>query len=564
VDEKVFLGSEDGQLFCLDSRTGDLLWQVTLGCDEDPLRTELLFAEGLLLVGTYSGKVGAVRVSAPPEEVESPDTYEQRGDFENAAASCALHGNFRKAAMLYADKMKDPCKAFALYEHAGLFQEAGILARSLDILEEAQRYFQLAGNTKAEAEVALKRGDELTAARLFEQVGELPLAAHLYEEADEFSKAKDIYRQLGDWEALLRLNTASPLSLPEIEVLEKMGKISEAAEAAWKAGALRKAVDLFQRAGTPGRELEILLELVKKEPEKWVFERIAELARKAGRFLDEAQSREQLGKSLATAEAYQRAAVQAEQARPCDERTIAALFEKASHYFNDLDLLDMEQQCLEKVAQYRHLPVVRIDGQTEKDFKELEWNKLELTIRNQGYGLATDVHWRVSTDKFEITDDTSVWEMRRLGEGHQRIIRFDFRPKKGEIGRVPFRLEWDWRSESGEEFHDKLSVSVPVKTRDDTRPTGQPVIFQGGTLIQTEKYIAGDDLAGGQKGDKVEINRGGGVKLTAGQDAMEIQPGRKSADQVCPTCHLPVEADAKVCIYCGNELPAAHTSKRKK
>jgi hypothetical protein len=105
---------------------------------------------------------------------------------------------------------------------------------------------------------------------------------------------------------------------------------------------------------------------------------------------------------------------------------------------------------------------------------------------------------------------------------------------------------------------------VPVKTRDDTRPTGQPVIFQGGTLIQTEKYIAGDDLAGGQKGDKVEINRGGGVKLTAGQDAMEIQPGRKSADQVCPTCHLPVEADAKVCIYCGNELPAAHTSKRKK
>ena len=148
-------------------------------------------------------------------------------------------------------------------------------------------------------------------------------------------------------------------------------------------------------------------------------------------------------------------------------------------------------------------------------------------------------------------------------EGGKRPIRLFIRPRKGEIGEaVPFLLEWFWKCKDGDDFHDKISMYVSVKGRDDTRPTGNPVIFQGGTLIQADKYIAGDDVTGGQKGDKVEINRGSGVKSTIGKDAVEVQTGRKPTENLCPTCHLPVEAEAEFCSACGNALPPRSTGKQ--
>lgn len=565
AESRIYLGSEEGRIFCLDAQGGGLLWDYTLGSDEDPLRTELLFTEGLLLAGTYSGKVAAIHIAEPAVDLEDPKAYLEREEFEPASAAYALKGEFRKAARVYAEKLQDYLKALALYEHASLYKEAAELARSQGMLSEAEQLFGMAGDLKNQAEVLHQRGDILGAARLFEQAGDLGQAAKLYEESGDRSKARDLYRQTNQVSAFIRLLEKGPVSSDTIDYLVEQKKPLEAAEAALNGGFLRRAIDIFHTENMEDRELEALLKFTDQEPEEWALERVAELARKKGSFSQEAFAWERLKKPRKAADAYCRAAKQAEQTRAGEAEWIASLYEKAAHFFDDVDLLEMEQQCREKVARYRRLPVVRIDGQTEKEFKELEWNKLELTISNEGFGIAADVHWRVSTDRFEIAADTGEWAMRRLGAGNQKTIRFSFRPKKGEIGAVPFSLEWFWKSESGEEFRDNIVASVPVKGKDDSRPTGQPVIFQGGTLIQTEKYVVGDELApGAQKGDKVEIHRGGGVKLTAGQDAVEIKPGRKSAELPCPTCHLSNEADAKVCNYCGNELPALQTSKRKK
>jgi len=573
ADEKVYLGSEDGQLFCLDASAGDLLWKQNMSSDEDPLRTELLFAEGLLLAGTYSGKFVAVRVSAQPEDAEPPEVYEQGGDFESAAAVYAMRGNFRKAARIYAEKLQDYPKALALYEHDKLYREAGNLARSHNMLAEAEGYFMLAGDVASQADVALERGDKLGAARLYEQDDQMKKAANLYEEAGENGKAKNIYQVQGDILSFLRLQQDTSTSLEDVDFLEKNGRFLEAAEAICKVkelprdAALRRAADLFQRAEKPGRELEVLQEFARGDQEaEWAWSRITPLAKSLGRFAEEAEAWEQLGKFDKAAEAYQRAGRQAEQVTPEAGEKIANFYEKAAHYYSEADCLEEEKKCRDKIAQYRCQPIVVIDVHAHKEFKELEMNTLDLEVRNEGYGIATEIHWEVDSERFEIDLKSSEWALNRLSVGGKRSVKISIRPKRGEIGtEVPFLLEWFWKCKDGDAFQDKLSVYISVKARDDTRPTGPPpIIFQGGgTVIQAGKYVYGDDVSG-DKGDKVEINRGSGVKVTAGQDSLEIQTGKKRAESTCPICKMPVEADAEVCIYCGNKLSAIALDKSKK
>jgi outer membrane protein assembly factor BamB len=566
---RIYLGSEDGQLLCLDAQTGYLLWKYTLGGEEHPLRTELLLFEGLLVAGTYDGKVAALRVSALPEKAESPDVYEARGDFESAAAAYALRGNFRKAGKIYAETIQELDKAFLLYEHDQLYQEAGNLARSKGMLLEAEGYFKLAGDLQSQADMALERGDKLGAARLYEQAGKLKKAASLYEDAGENGKAIKLYQILGDVLSVLRLQKDTPASLEDIDFLEHNGKYPEAAEAAVKAGLLPRAAKLFERAEKPERELDVLKELAPHDQEaEWAWSRIAALAKKLGRFAEEADAWEHLGKVVSSAEAYHRAAQQAEQKSPEAREKIAGFYKKAAHYYQDADRLEEEQQCKDRMAKYLCQPVVVIDGHAHKEFKELEWNTLDLEVRNEGYGMATEIHWKVDSERFEIDPITSRWALDRLAEGGKRQVKISIRPKKGEIGtEVPFLLEWFWKCKDGDAFKDNLRLTISVKGKDDTRPTGQPVIFQGGTLIQTDKYVAGDEMASGSlKGNKeeykVEIQRGSGVKVSSSDERVEIGPDGAAFTRKCPVCSLPVEPDAKVCSACGNPLPVV-TKRRK-
>ena len=122
------------------------------------------------------------------------------------------------------------------------------------------------------------------------------------------------------------------------------------------------------------------------------------------------------------------------------------------------------------------------------------------------------------------------------------------------------------KDREGREFEDRISISIVVKSKDDSRPTDQPMIFQGGTLIQTEKYVAGDELASGaEKGvDKVIINRGSGGSLSASDDRVETRPGEEKPTLICPNCALPNDADASFCNYCNFELSVPKTGNKSK
>ena len=567
AEGRLYLGSEEGQIFCLDAQGGALLWDYTLGSDEDPLRTELLFTEGLLFAGTYSGKVAAIHVAEPAIEMEDPEAYLKRGEFEPAASAYALKGDFRKAAQIFTENIQDYPKALALYEHGRFYREAGNLARSKDMLSEAERYFQLAGDQASQADVASERGDKLGAARLYEQDGKLKKAASLYEDAGEIGKAKSLYQTLGDIMSFLRLQQGTAASLEDVDFLEQKGKIPEAAEAAYKLKSLLRAADLFQRAEKPDRELEVLQEFAQSEKQnERAWSRIAVLAKKLGRFQQEAQAWEHLGKPKLTADAYRRAAMQLEQVNPAGEEEIARLYQQAEHFFDEIGELTCLEECHQKVILYGHLPEVIVQGYPKEVFEEGEWNILVLTVSNVGKGVARHVFVTVGGEQFEADSTEGVWHRPTLGIGvtvKDIDIHVHHRPEKAS-GVVPLLLEWRWQDEHKKPYERKVSASVKVHRREGSTPAE---IHYHEKVYQAEKLdiFSGDKVeSGAQKGDSVKIESGRGVKLTAGEDSSDVRAGSQTPARQCPTCHLSNDSDAKVCNYCGNELPAAQTSKRKK
>lgn len=78
-DNKLYLGTEDGEVFALDATTGKLLWRV-------PVKGEVLASpaagEGLVVVATTAGNIIAL----------DPDTGEQRWLFEDEQPALTIRG----------------------------------------------------------------------------------------------------------------------------------------------------------------------------------------------------------------------------------------------------------------------------------------------------------------------------------------------------------------------------------------------------------------------------------------------------------------------------------------
>jgi tetratricopeptide (TPR) repeat protein len=562
----LFLGSDDGRVLAYSSSEGELLWEHTFSSDEDPIRSELVVAEDLLLTGTYYGQAIALRVAAPPHELETPKAYLDREEYEAAAAAFALSGDLRSAAEIFAQKVQGFDKAFALYEHAGLFQEAGELARSQGMHSQAREHFRKAGDLLAEAEMDLKMGDDLGAAKKYEQAGELKEAARLYEQAGELRAALDLHKRLRAVPDILRLVSQVIFTPGDIEYLEKEGRLKEAGNAAVKAGALEKAAKLFKEAGEGEREWGVLVQLTRKRPEEWVWERLAKLSRGRGEFRQEAEAWENLKRSQKAAEAYQFAARQMEQVDPSNEAAIAALYERAAVSFGEAGVEADEKLCQAKVVHYRRLPLIKVKGHTNQAFKEEEWNMLELVVQNVGRGVALHVRVRVGEGLFDVDETTGTLAIRRLAAETDKTIRVYARPKEREFGSaVPLRLDWSWESREGQRFDGFVSTHVPVLRRDESRPGGTPqVVYIGkvvhgneisGDLIEGDQ-IGGDKVeTGAQKGDRVEIQRGESVRLHG--EGLDSQGAKEPPEPTvpCPNCHLPVLQEENFCQVCGVKLP---------
>ncbi|MGC1379329.1 MAG: PQQ-binding-like beta-propeller repeat protein [Anaerolineales bacterium] len=554
---QVYLAGEDGRLFAFDEQNGGQVFTPQqVGSDEDPPRAMLLAAEGLLVAGTYSGKVTALQVEEPCQEMEAPEAYLGRGEAESAAVALALQGKFDEAGGLYADELRDTSKAVALYAHAKRFDKAADLCARQGLLAEAEKYYEQAGDLPKQAEILLLRGDKQGAARIFASIGQAEKAADLFEQAGDWPAALELYEKLGNEEAATRVERQMPPNSQRVEArlkrLEQQGKFAEAAAEALRARLFRDAADFFQKAGQPEDELDALLKLAEEKPEEWLLERVAESARSLGRFLDEAKIREKLNHPHRTAEAYHRAAMQAERLKRADLTIIGDLYQKAEGFAAQAGAKNLERECHVKVILYLGLPDIAVQVSIPQDFEEGGFNKMKLTLYNQGHGVAKNIYFQAAGDRFEIDATSSTLRLGNLAEAEsdERIIRV--RPLEKQVGAtVPLLLEWRWQDESGKEYCNSITADVPVRHKGEQRLGNTPQVINIGTLIQGDQLLQGDKLAEGaskQVGDRVEIQRGGGVRVT--DDEQRTKP----ASPTCPNCKLPNDPDAKFCVHCQQPL----------
>ncbi|MBL7163912.1 MAG: PQQ-binding-like beta-propeller repeat protein [Anaerolineales bacterium] len=572
-ENTLFLGCDAGCIHAYRATDGEQQWVYQLGSDEDPIRTELVIADGFLLAGTHSGKVIGIRVAAPCLELEPPGEYIERGEFDNAAAAYALIGDMRRAAEIFAQELKDHQKALRLYDNAGLYQEAGELASQLEMHKEAKGYFAKAGNPRAVAEELIRNGDLLGAAKVLEQCGELMRAAKLYEEAGDLRSSLEVYKRLKNWPKAFQLWTQVSPEDKDVHDFGKAGKYKEAGEAAFALGMFDKAAKNFEKAGLQERELVALQNLAKEKGKHWALERIAEVSRSKGKFAVEADAWSKLGRPAKAANAYHRAAQQAERIDPGNEVGIADLYERARHYYDDIGMEIECRECREKIVYYRSLPFIAIKGETQKAFREGEFNLMDLVLRNVGRGVASNVRVQVSGGHFEIGETASSSLFRNIYPERERKTKIPLRPLVDQVGEtVPLIIEWTWQDIEGNNYREQITEYFQVKAKDESQSGGTPqhieyhfhdqAVHAAGERVDVIKgdRIEGDQIkgdkveAGAQKGDRVEIRRGEGVRLS-GEGLGQVDTAGKDT-LLCPNCHLPPEnPEDTFCWACGGKLP---------
>lgn len=532
-DGTLLVGMGDPNIAICSPQDGSILWQYCFGEEKvNRVQTHLVVQDGICWAGTYEGKIAAIQISEDSKEVDDPEKCLAEGNFEGAAAAFALKGELKKSADIYLDKLNQPQKASAIYEKIN--------------------------DISGQVAVLLKQGNELTAARLLEKDGQLAEAAKLFEEANELRTAMQIYQTLGLHEEVSRLRKLVPLKLDDIEALEKEGNLVEAGDAAMRLREFRKAFDLYEQTGDEQKEnaLDAITQLCELNPEPWTWEKMADLARKLGHFQAQAKALEKVGSYYEAAEAYYYAGLQLEQRSPTEKENIAGLYDAARKLFEQEGMDEKQHQCWEKTIYYRKTPWIQVYGRTDKAFREGEFNTLLLTVKNIGYGRADEIDVQIKSNRFEVDKFSMPDKIKHLGANEEKVITLPVRPLKEQVGEnVPFILEWYWKDKANSIYQDKSTVTVAVKQQSDSRTSGTPVI------INAEKYYAGGDNHqeitgdvigdGGQKGDRIEINREGHIKVID-KEIGEISPS--ALVKRCPNCSLPVDTEAKFCDACGYEL----------
>lgn len=534
-DGTLLVGMGDPIIAVCSSQNGSILWQYSFGEEKvNRIQTHLVVQDGICWVGTYEGVAAAFQISENSGEIEDPEKFLAQGNYEGAAEALAFRGELKKSAEIYLNQLNQPQKAAALYEKLN--------------------------DIPGQVAVLLNQGDELTAARLLEKNNQLVEAARLFEQANELRTAMRIYQTLGCQNEVSRLRKLVPLELDDIEALVKEGKLVEAGDAAMRLKEFRKAFDLFEQSGDELKDeaFDALSKLCEVSPEPWAWEKLANLARRLGHFQEQAKAHEKLGNCFEAAEAFNNAAQQMEQRSPQESKAIADLFEQAHKYYELEGVYDKQLFCKNKIIIYRKLPRIQVTGKTDKAFRELEFNALNLTVKNIGRGRADDVVVQVQGDRFEVDINCLPEKISHLGANLERSISLSIRPLKEQVGEVPFVLEWKWKDLEKNEYRDKTIVEVSVKQQNDSRNSGTPVIINntGGTIYQGSDYhkeISGDNVeAGGHIGDNLEVVHSSDSGKKVGYRSGELN-GQKIIES-CPNCSLPIDKDAKYCDACGYKL----------
>ncbi len=583
---------EVGQVLAVDTEEGVVRWQTAVGSEEDPPGATMVSAGGMLAVGTFSGKVAALRVGdegASPEV--DPEALLAQGQPEAAAETWALHGEILRAAEVYEQNLQKPQQALALLEFGGFLNEALAVARRHQRFAEAERLAIELKDLPAQAEMREAQGDLLTAARLWEKVETPEALAHaaaLYEQTGAGSEAWRLRKALGqvDWLEQLAMKFGFQPSIEDLETYAREEGFLQAARLAMEKELYEQAVDFYRRAGDTKGEREALECYLRQAEEtgnltEWAWRRLAEVAEQLGDLRRAAQAWEGAGEEDKAANLYFQIARKEDRQEGLSrthERQVAHLYlqflrlmgvEEEQILDPNVDFLSDERLnfARERVLALKRLPRLEIVKVTAKEnFREKEFNELIIAIANSGYGRAKEIRVLIGEEgdeRFEVdaTGSATTWRvMLPRAQGQWSVY---VKPREGAVGKVPLVIRWEWRD--AQRVY-RMKRSFPVKVirsmeRYVGSTAGTVVIYQGNVTRVEGDYV------GGQKGDRVVVQRGNLSETASGelqngsrvvvQSAATFSSDEKSALAEGMTADVPAE---RRCPWCGAALPRGELS----
>ncbi len=560
----VYLGSDDSHLYALDEESGELRWQIDL---PDRCRTAPLLAQQRLYVACQGGEVLALSVGEE-EAVEDPQIYLDQEEYAKAAAALALTGEFKEAARIYADRLDEPNHAAQLYEQAGDAMRAARQYEQARQKEQALEQWRAMGKVEAVARILQDLGRPLEAAEALEEAGQLLAAAELYEKVlEQPAKAADLYRQAGKLGRALSCYVKVRDVGNEIGVLIAMDRSEDAARRYEEVGEYVRAAELYVQVDEPAlaaamwakqgehrKAAELYAKVGERAEAAAQYEQARAWQKAAGLYLDLDQSLKaahclEEGKEFSRAGAlYEQEALRLEEESggKAEER-LADLFERAAICFDREYERDRCDRCHQKIRYYRHQPVLALMLKQEEAFVKGSYNYLTMDLINNGRGIADKVE--VTLVPVPATGKNFAGELTKSIQGIGRFgshkDTLAVRPLAS--GKLSLDVQLVYHDRKGQAFEDSKRWFVDVKDEVGSGQfTPQEIHIHQGDYIAGEK-IGGDYLAeGSQKGDKVEISRGGpaGVKVT---DLAE-------AGLRCQACGARQASGAAYCEQCGVKL----------
>lgn len=238
----VYLASTDGRLIGFNTISQEKQFEKTIGNEQDPPASELIMHKGIIYSSSSSGLISAFRVEElQPDKMLSPEEYLRSNNFEMAGAAYALQGDFKNAAVIFANRVQDIKKALVLYDAAGMYDEAASLSFQHGFLAEAEYYYQLAGDPLNQAKMLLKRSE---------------LAPNKAVYAGQLRRAVELLNKVGqddrELDALVKLSEVKPdkvLFERIIKLARTCARYSDEAIAWEKINNPVNAADAFRRAG---------------------------------------------------------------------------------------------------------------------------------------------------------------------------------------------------------------------------------------------------------------------------------------------------------------------------
>jgi tetratricopeptide (TPR) repeat protein len=185
-------------------------------------------------------------------------------DYQKEADGLERAGRFVSAALVYAQKLKQPRRAAELYERGGDLVRAAETYDMLGMSDKARELYQKAGSAADAAEVAIRDGDYEGAAKLYVEAGKKIDAAVLLERSGRKMAAVRAYREAGEYRHAARLLEAEGM-LKEAAEMFGMSLGRPAPDSASMGSFLAYAVKLEQ-AGEPAKALEVYRSIDRIDP----------------------------------------------------------------------------------------------------------------------------------------------------------------------------------------------------------------------------------------------------------------------------------------------------------